>query len=76
MSGSSVAGWAVHRYGQAQWDMQNIAEYIRCNKVISDEDLTEILNHESLAERERKRKFCNLQDYVPDCLVVSALSYC
>uniref|UniRef100_A0A915E1J9 Carboxylesterase type B domain-containing protein n=1 Tax=Ditylenchus dipsaci TaxID=166011 RepID=A0A915E1J9_9BILA len=50
-------------------DMANIAEYMRCNKVISDLDLEETLNHESMAERSRKRDHCNLQDTVPDCLV-------
>lgn len=70
MSGSSTAGWAIYRGKQSQWDIRNIAEYILCNKVISDEDLMEILVHESLSERERKQKRCNLQDAVPECLVV------
>lgn len=70
MSGSSIAGWAIHRNDPPQWDMRNIAEYILCNKVISDEDLLEILGHESLIERERKRDRCNLQETVPDCLMV------
>lgn len=70
MSGSSTAGWAIHQGKLPQWDIRNIAEYILCNKVISDEDLMENLRHESITERERKRDKCNLQDTVPDCLVV------
>lgn len=70
MSGSSTAGWAIHRGKLPQWDIRNIAEYILCNKVISVEDLIENLRQESLTERERKRDKCNLQDTVPDCLVV------
>lgn len=73
MSGSATAGWAIHRYGTAQWDMFNIAEYMRCNKVITDQDLNDVLAHEPTNEREKKREFCNLQDSVPNCLIVTFL---
>uniref|UniRef100_A0A914BVG4 Carboxylesterase type B domain-containing protein n=1 Tax=Acrobeloides nanus TaxID=290746 RepID=A0A914BVG4_9BILA len=69
MSGSSTAGWAIHRHGNPQWDMANIAEYVRCNKVMSDEDLDDILNRESVEERDKEREHCNLQDSLPDCLI-------
>ena len=39
MSGSANAGWAIHRLqgSSPQWDMVNIADYIRCNKLIADQ---------------------------------------
>ena len=39
MSGSATAGWAIHRLqgSSPQWDMVNIADYIRCNKLIADQ---------------------------------------
>lgn len=70
MSGSATAGWAVHRYGPVQWDMFNIAEYMRCNKIISKQDLNDILTHEPSNVRKKKHEFCNLQDSIPDCLIV------
>jgi carboxylesterase type B len=44
MSGSATAGWAIHRLqGQnPQWDVANVADFIRCNKLISDQDLDEV----------------------------------
>ncbi|KAI1712156.1 carboxylesterase family domain-containing protein [Ditylenchus destructor] len=70
MSGSFTSGWAYHFcFIFCSISLLFMAEYMRCNKVISDADLEETLSHESTAERTRKRDHCNLQDTVPDCLV-------
>ena len=69
MSGSSTAGWAIHRHGSPHWDMQNIASYLICDKLINPEDISQILNREPMYERSKKRPHCNLQEYIPECLV-------
>lgn len=55
LSGSATAGWAVHRQAGTtnQWEMANIAEYIRCNKLIEEGDLAEVLAQVPVAERDR-----------------------
>jgi carboxylesterase type B len=39
LSGSATAGWAIHRQQNANplWEITNIADYIRCNKLILDQ---------------------------------------
>ncbi|KAI3420780.1 hypothetical protein GPALN_014401 [Globodera pallida] len=70
LSGSATAGWAIHRQvgTQPNWDMANIADYIRCNKLIDEEDLDDTLAQVPVAERDRWHKHCNLQERIPDCL--------
>lgn len=69
LSGSSTAGWAIHRHGVNQWEMENVADYMRCNKLIPEQDLNAILNREAPSLRHVEREHCNLLDNVPDCLV-------
>ncbi|KAI6244222.1 Hydrolase [Aphelenchoides fujianensis] len=69
LSGSSTAGWAIHRHGLNPWDMTNIADFMRCNKLISQQDLTAILNREAPSLKHVEREHCNLLDSVPDCLI-------
>uniref|UniRef100_A0A915LGN7 Carboxylesterase type B domain-containing protein n=1 Tax=Meloidogyne javanica TaxID=6303 RepID=A0A915LGN7_MELJA len=81
MSGSANAGWAIHRLqgSSPQWDMVNIADYIRCNKLIADQDLDDVLALLPQSERSRvqaadfhafrsSQRACNLQEHIPDCL--------
>ncbi|KAI6210836.1 Hydrolase [Aphelenchoides besseyi] len=69
LSGSSSAGWAIHRHGLNAWDMSNVADYMRCNKLISQQDLNSILYREAPSLKNQEREHCNLLDHVPDCLV-------
>ncbi|KAI6182002.1 Hydrolase [Aphelenchoides fujianensis] len=69
LSGSSTAGWAIHRHGLNPWDMSNIADFMRCNKLIPQQDLTAILNREAPSLKHVEREHCNLLDSVPDCLI-------
>ncbi|KAJ1355018.1 hypothetical protein KIN20_012128 [Parelaphostrongylus tenuis] len=43
MSGSSTAGWAVHRHGIPAWSVENLAKYLRCEKSVNDKCLSEII---------------------------------
>ncbi|KAL3122269.1 hypothetical protein niasHT_000100 [Heterodera trifolii] len=74
LSGSAVAGWAIHRQGGTppNWDMANIADYIRCNKLIDEADLSDTLAQVPMTERDRWHKHCNLQERIPECLSNSA----
>ncbi|TKR80858.1 hypothetical protein L596_014850 [Steinernema carpocapsae] len=65
MSGSAMAGWAIERQQNPNWDIQNVADYIRCEKTISSEDLADILAHQP---KQNRSKYCNLQDAIPNCL--------
>jgi hypothetical protein len=73
MSGSATAGWAIHRQQNQnpQWELSNIADYIRCNKLISDQvryfgnliifitiflkDLDEVLAMVPMVNRDRRK---------------------
>lgn len=69
MSGSATAGWAIHRHGMPEWDVANVAAYLRCEKKFNPVDVAEILkaNPEDYVEDEDAQK-CNLQAKVPECL--------
>ncbi|CAI4233294.1 unnamed protein product [Auanema sp. JU1783] len=67
LSGSSLAGWAIHRHGNPSWSVENIAAYLRCEKTISDEDADEIVGEEYTSD-EIKSKKCNYQDQKIPCL--------
>ncbi|KAK0404310.1 hypothetical protein QR680_017390 [Steinernema hermaphroditum] len=66
LSGSATAGWAIERQQNPNWDIQNIADYIRCEKAISSEDIADILAHQP---RQNHTKYCNLQESAPNCLI-------
>ncbi|CEF69982.1 Carboxylesterase, type B domain-containing protein [Strongyloides ratti] len=68
LSGSSLAQWAIHRSGPSNYEMSNIADYIRCNKLIGEHDVAEFLKTELVESGEEKVKKCNLQTVIPDCL--------
>jgi hypothetical protein len=69
MSGSATAGWAIHRHGVPEWDVVNVAAYLRCEKKFNPVDMAEIIkaNPEDYRDDEDSEK-CNLQGKVPDCL--------
>ncbi|VDK76664.1 unnamed protein product [Anisakis simplex] len=67
LSGSSTAGWAIHRYGSSNWEAKNVAAYLRCDKQIPEEDLNDLLR----STGEVVMDHCNLQETVADCLIVS-----
>ncbi|CAD5228856.1 unnamed protein product [Bursaphelenchus okinawaensis] len=69
LSGSSTAGWAIHRHGMNAWDMNNIADFIRCNKIIPEQDLKAVLNREASNKKAKTTEHCNLQMNVPECLI-------
>ncbi|CAJ0565826.1 unnamed protein product, partial [Mesorhabditis spiculigera] len=83
MSGSSGAGWALHRHGTPQWSVDHMASYLRsvpfrtlhqalrrmhkCEKAISEEDAAEIVG-DDYSKDEVMSKHCNYQDQQIDCL--------
>lgn len=69
MSGSSMAGWAIHRHGVPQWSVENLVSYLRCEKAISEEDASEIVGEEY--SQEQIGKHCNYQEQQITCLTVS-----
>lgn len=52
--------------------MSNIADYIKCNKLIPQQDLNATLNREAPSLRNAEHEHCNLQDSIPECLAVSS----
>ena len=69
MSGSSMAGWAIHRHGTPQWSIENLVSYLRCEKSIPEEDASEIVGDEYTTEEIGKH--CNYQENKITCLIVS-----
>ncbi|KAF7639695.1 COesterase domain-containing protein [Meloidogyne graminicola] len=70
MSGSATAGWAIHRLKGVipQWDMINIADYIRCNKLIADQSERSRVQAADFHAFRSSQRACNLQEHIPDCL--------
>ncbi|VDM59419.1 unnamed protein product [Angiostrongylus costaricensis] len=69
MSGSSIAGWAIHRHGSPSWSVENLVKYLRCEKSISGEYLSEMIGDEFTSE-EISRKKCNYQTELVPCLTL------
>uniref|UniRef100_A0AC35TNQ4 COesterase domain-containing protein n=1 Tax=Rhabditophanes sp. KR3021 TaxID=114890 RepID=A0AC35TNQ4_9BILA len=68
LSGSVLAHWALHRSGPSNYDINNIADYMKCTKLMSQQDITEFLKTESQDARDKGFKNCNLQEVIPSCL--------
>ncbi|CAI5454495.1 unnamed protein product [Caenorhabditis angaria] len=70
MSGSSLAGWAVHRHSQPAYAIDNIVQYLRCQKFISESDTREVVGDEyqNLMKKDGKVKLCNYQHMKINCL--------
>ncbi|MFH4980153.1 hypothetical protein AB6A40_006862 [Gnathostoma spinigerum] len=66
LSGSSMAGWAIHRHGTPEWSARNVAKYLRCEKLINENDIENFLREMG----ESRTEFCNLQESLPNCVVV------
>ncbi|KJH40963.1 Carboxylesterase [Dictyocaulus viviparus] len=67
MSGSSTAGWAIHRHGVPAWSVENLVRYLRCEKSIASEYLSEMIGDEFTLE-EISQKKCNDQIELLQCL--------
>lgn len=65
LSGSSTAGWAIHRFGQSQWSVDNVAAYLRCDKLF-DKDTMELLIRSS--KETFTSSACNLQEKPLECI--------
>uniref|UniRef100_A0AAF5Q569 Carboxylesterase type B domain-containing protein n=1 Tax=Wuchereria bancrofti TaxID=6293 RepID=A0AAF5Q569_WUCBA len=65
LSGSSSAGWAIHRFGQPAWSVNNIAAYIGCEKELDKQTIEPLLKLSTIS------KECNMQEEIPECLTVS-----
>uniref|UniRef100_A0AAF5Q3N1 Carboxylesterase type B domain-containing protein n=1 Tax=Wuchereria bancrofti TaxID=6293 RepID=A0AAF5Q3N1_WUCBA len=68
LSGSSTAGWAIHRFGQPAWSVNNIAAYIGCEKELDKQTIEPLLKASGLAIISKE---CNMQEKIPECLTVS-----
>ncbi|CAD6189269.1 unnamed protein product [Caenorhabditis auriculariae] len=66
MSGSSMAGWAIHRHSTPSWSVDNLSAYLRCEKWINAEDAKEVIG-EKAAESIRER-LCKDQSGRISCL--------
>ncbi|VDN08469.1 unnamed protein product [Thelazia callipaeda] len=65
LSGSSIAGWAVHRYGHHLYSANNIADYARCDKHFREKTIQSLLETFTISDIAAE---CNLQNKVPECL--------
>ncbi|VDK69598.1 unnamed protein product [Litomosoides sigmodontis] len=68
LSGSSTAGWAIHRFGQPTWSVNNVAAYIGCEKEFDKETVQSLLKASGLRTTSKE---CNMQEKIPDCLANS-----
>ncbi|VDO37099.1 unnamed protein product [Brugia timori] len=68
LSGSSTAGWAIHRFGQPAWSVNNIAAYIGCEKELDKQTIEPLLKASGLPTLSKE---CNMQEKIPECLIVS-----
>lgn len=65
MSGSSMAGWAIHRHSTATWSLDNLIQYLRCKKWINEADAHDMVGDEY---SQFKNTFCNFQSTKVGCL--------
>lgn len=68
LSGSSTAGWAIHRFGQPAWSVNNVAAYIICEKELDKQTIQPLFKASGLPITSKE---CNMQDKIPECLAVS-----
>uniref|UniRef100_A0A1I7TJ83 G_PROTEIN_RECEP_F1_2 domain-containing protein n=1 Tax=Caenorhabditis tropicalis TaxID=1561998 RepID=A0A1I7TJ83_9PELO len=75
MSGSSMAGWAIHRHSQPAYSVDNLVAYFRsldegCEKWINEEDTKEVVGDEyqHLTQSVLRSSLCNYQNVQINCL--------
>ncbi|CAB3399435.1 unnamed protein product [Caenorhabditis bovis] len=70
MSGSALAGWALHRHSQPAYSVDNIVSYLRCEKWINEEETMEIVGDEYhlMVGSDLKKTVCNFQEVKVKCL--------
>ncbi|CAP25619.1 Protein CBG05033 [Caenorhabditis briggsae] len=75
MSGSSMAGWAIHRHSQPAYSVDNLVAYFRsldegCEKWINEEDTKEVVGDEyqHLTQSVIRSSLCNYQNVKINCL--------
>uniref|UniRef100_A0A0N5AKE3 COesterase domain-containing protein n=1 Tax=Syphacia muris TaxID=451379 RepID=A0A0N5AKE3_9BILA len=64
-SGSITSGWAIQRHRTPNWELKNLVQYLKCEKMFDKSNLEKL----GLAEA-TKNKSCNLQEKTVDCLNV------